>query len=99
MQLNSHPYRQSQLEQQRRSLEALLTPSRPATLGHRLQQIAHQFAGAMVNFLAPQDSLKITHSDRLGQTLWSVYDRETQQRYRFSSEDELRVWLDERHHH
>lgn len=94
MQLNSHPYRQSQLEQQRRSLEALLSPSRPAPLGHRLQQIG----AAVVNFLAPQDSLKITHSDRSGQTLWSVYDRETQQRYRFSSEDELRVWLDERHH-
>lgn len=57
-----------------------------------------QLSGALVRFLAPQDSLHIQTRELNGQTTWIVSDRTTQARQQFTSEQALRTWLEERYY-
>lgn len=68
---------------QKRSTEA---PSAWQSLGYRLMSY---FSGST----EPQIRQR-TYGDRL---IWHVYDPITQQQMQFSSEQEVRVWLDQRY--
>jgi hypothetical protein len=92
--MNSTPYSSYDLDQQRRQLETLVRPQPSPSLIRVLQQAGH----AMVRFLTNgQDPVirKRWHPDGL---VWRVYDPVTQQNQRFSSEAELRVWLEGRYY-
>lgn len=37
--------------------------------------------------------------DRQGQPYWAVYDPQTSQHHRFDTEQEVRIWIDQRYYH
>ncbi|MGB3202983.1 MAG: hypothetical protein WBA99_18905 [Nodosilinea sp.] len=53
----------------------------------------------LVAYLCGSDSVRVAvKRDRQGQTVFVVYDSVSQQRHTFSSEQELRVWVDQRYY-
>ena len=63
-----------------------------------LAQRFAQLGSALVRFLAPQDALHIQTRELNGQTVWVVRDRTTGERLKFTSEQVLRTWLEERYY-
>ncbi|MGG6241647.1 hypothetical protein ACQ4N7_23735 [Nodosilinea sp. AN01ver1] len=56
-------------------------------------------ASSLMAYLCGSSSLTVTvKRDRQGQTAFVVYDPVSQQRHTFSSEQELRVWADQRYY-
>ena len=54
---------------------------------------------AFLKAFAPEDDIKIWQKyTRKGQVMFYVRDRQTGHLQRFTSENELRIWLEERHH-
>lgn len=63
-----------------------------------LTQPFNQLGSALVRFLAPQDALHVQTRELNGQTIWVVRDRITNERLQFTSEQALRIWLEERYY-
>lgn len=58
-----------------------------------------QLGHAILNFFAPVDDIHIwERCNRAGEVTFYVREQRTGRRWRFSSEDDLRIWLEERHH-
>ncbi|PSN12682.1 hypothetical protein C7293_19195 [filamentous cyanobacterium CCT1] len=56
-------------------------------------------ASQLVAYLCGSNSLRVTvKRNRQGQSAFVVYDPVSQQRHTFSSEQELRVWIDQRYY-
>jgi hypothetical protein len=56
-------------------------------------------ASRLLAYLCGSNGLSVTvKRDRQGQTAFVVYDSVSQQRHTFSSEQELRVWTDQRYY-
>lgn len=56
--------------------------------------------GLVFNFLLGNNSIKIHESyDAEGNLFWQVYDSTTGRSAQFYSEQEVRIWLEERYHH
>ncbi|HEY9764258.1 MAG TPA: hypothetical protein V6D07_17140 [Trichocoleus sp.] len=53
---------------------------------------------AFVEFLTSGNDLRIWTRQRNGHLIWHVYDPMTEQRQQFSSEEELRSWLENRYY-
>lgn len=53
---------------------------------------------AFVNFLASGNDLRIWTRQRHGHLIWHVYDPMTEHRQQFSSEADLRSWLENRYY-
>ncbi|HEY9738675.1 MAG TPA: hypothetical protein V6D06_20420 [Trichocoleus sp.] len=54
--------------------------------------------GAVVDFLTNGSSLRVWTRQRNGHMIWHVYDPMTERRQQFSSEAELRSWLENRYY-
>ncbi len=55
---------------------------------------------AILRFLVGSSEPKIWQTQRRDQTLiWHVYDPQTQRSEEFFSEEELRIWLEQRYYH
>lgn len=60
----------------------------------------YRLLAATLNAMAGSSEPKIQQRrDRIGQTIWFVYDPVSGQNSRFTSESEVRAWLDERYNH
>ena len=53
---------------------------------------------AMARFTATTDPQIWTTKNRNGQVQWNAYDPMTQQSINFLTEDDLRIWLENRHY-
>lgn len=53
---------------------------------------------AFVEFLSSGSDLRIWTRQRNGHLIWHVYDPMTEQRQQFSSEEDLRSWLENRYY-
>ncbi|MEO1069116.1 MAG: hypothetical protein AAFW95_08330 [Cyanobacteria bacterium J06638_6] len=58
-----------------------------------LSQRIRQLGGALLRFLAPDDSIQIRQRQHNGQAIWFVYDRYTDQHLEFTSEQEVMAWF------
>ncbi|MBE7379925.1 MAG: hypothetical protein F6J95_000760 [Leptolyngbya sp. SIO1E4] len=71
---------------------------RPLGFVDALTQPFIQLGSTVVRFLAPEDTLHIQTRELNGQTTWVVSDRITQEQQQFTSEQDLRIWLEERYY-
>lgn len=63
------------------------------------KQILHRVWHSLIELFAPSSELRIfTGRDRHGNTYYRVYDVSTQDFHRFESEDEVRIWLEQRYY-
>ncbi len=74
----------------------LLAPQRPH---HNLVRATlHRFQEFVLNLATlDQDPKIVVARDRTGRQYWRAFDPTTQYADTFSSEDEVRVWLESRH--
>lgn len=91
--MNSTHYSSYDLEQQRQQLETLVRPQ-PSPLITALQRCGQ----TLVQFLTNGHNPCIQQRRQNGTLVWRVYDPMTQQIQRFYSEDDLRIWLEERYY-
>ncbi|MBD0334114.1 MAG: hypothetical protein ICV62_01365 [Cyanobacteria bacterium Co-bin13] len=83
----------------RSALEALVPETRQAKTRQTGLAAALKEAGqAAVNFLTSGNDLRIWTRQRNGHLIWHVYDPMTEQRQQFSSEADLRSWLETRYY-
>ena len=87
-----------QLEAQRQKLNALLQAERPQPSIHPLKEVVSRLGASMVQFLTGQRSLRIWTRTRQGQQVWYVYDTLANRKQQFTSEEDLRIWLDKRYY-
>jgi len=92
---DSSPSRQS-LEQ---SFEKLMVA--PSAVRHSAKgqgQWVRSLLRQILNFLAGKESIQIQQRcDRSGSLYWVVYDPHLRNHLRFDSEQEVRVWLEQRY--
>ncbi|MDJ0703875.1 MAG: hypothetical protein QNJ46_11400 [Leptolyngbyaceae cyanobacterium MO_188.B28] len=73
--------------------------SRPLSGGHHLSNYLQALFGSLIRVLAPTESPIIREVRTLdGQTQFNAYDPLTNQRIRRASEEEIRVWLEQRYY-
>lgn len=91
---DSSPSRQS-LEQ---SLERLLSATSAAHYPNRAKQAwLKPLLTKFLNFMTGNESIQIVQRrDRYGDTYWDAYDPATHSHHRFDTEQEVRIWLDQR---
>ncbi len=90
--MNSTPYSQSNLERQRQRLEALVqTPS--GRLNH-LKVWGQTILHALTDHRSPRIRQRMVQ----GQLQWVAYDPVTQQTRYFSTEQDVRIWLEGRYY-
>ncbi len=64
-----------------------------------LKQIIRRVWHGLIELFSPSSELRIfTGRDRHDNTYYRVYDVSTQDFHRFESEDEVRVWLEQRYY-
>ncbi|MBE9108195.1 hypothetical protein IQ273_02010 [Nodosilinea sp. LEGE 07298] len=74
-----------------------LVDERPKRWNFR--QAVHRIWHGVIELFTPSSELKIfTGRDRYGNTYYRVYDVLTQGFHRFESEDEVRIWLEQRYY-
>ncbi|MEB3212258.1 MAG: hypothetical protein VKL39_12930 [Leptolyngbyaceae bacterium] len=91
--------------QQRLSYEHLeLIPQSQSPRSHSLGRVAHSIRtyverGLTRLFMGAQEPHIWAHTDKRGNQSWYVRDPKTQYVTRLNSEDEVRIWLDDRYYH
>ena len=90
----------SRLLSQKRFVSHQVVPyPKPQNQQNNIQQIRHQVWHNLVNYLTrppePRVQKKCNHR---GKIWWKVYDPYTNRSAEFSSEAEVRMWLDQRHY-
>ncbi|MDA0269338.1 MAG: hypothetical protein O3A14_20865 [Cyanobacteria bacterium] len=83
------------LDQQRRHLEALIHPPQSSRQG--LGKALTQLGQGIVNWLANDSQPHITQIRRGGTEVWKVHNPMNNQVLYFDHEDQVRVWLENRH--
>jgi hypothetical protein len=64
-----------------------------------IKQIIHRIWHSVTELFAPSSELRVfTGRDRYGNTYYRVYDALTQDFHRFESENEVRIWLEQRYY-
>lgn len=91
--MNSTPYSQYNLEQQRQRLEALMQP--PVGRFNRLKTWGQSVVNALT---AHPGSPRIRQRMVQGEMQWVAYDPITQRKRYFTTEQDLRVWLESRYY-
>lgn len=77
----------------------LLEVSDQRTQTFNLARLAHGVWTRFIELFAPSSDVRIfTGCDRHGITYYRVYDVSTQDFHHFESEDELRIWLENRYY-
>lgn len=66
-----------------------------ALLIHWLSQVGNYFAHQLIQGQEPHIRQQ---RDRFGETVYHVYDPVTKQSAKYSTEEEVKIWLDERFH-
>ena len=57
------------------------------------------FLQRLAGFLTGSSDPTISLSQRHGQTEWNVYDPQSGRKQRFSSEEDIRYWMEQRYNH
>jgi hypothetical protein len=71
----------------------------PPKIQPKLAKISVRLTQAILRFLVGSSEPKIWQTQRRDQTLiWHVYDPQTQRSEEFFSEEELRIWLEQRYY-
>jgi hypothetical protein len=85
-----------------RSMSRDRAPSTDYSLGRawaRAKVHLRPLGSALLNYFCGSRDLRVTvRRDRQGNTQFVAYDPVSQQRHSFSSEHELRVWVDQRYY-
>jgi hypothetical protein len=63
----------------------------------RKSSVWQQMAQAIGNWFNTSPEPRIRHKYQAGQSYWQVYDPTTQRSERFATEQEVRVWLEQRY--
>lgn len=63
-----------------------------------LPTVFQKVGKTLVDFLTSGNDLRIWTRQRNGHLIWHVYDPMTEQRQQFSSEEDLRFWLENRYY-
>lgn len=80
-------------------LEMLPAGSLSANQPPRVGQAIKSLMGQITKFLAPENGPKVrSHSLATGEIRFNAYDPVTQRRLQNRSEEELRIWLEQRYH-
>lgn len=83
------------LHRQRQRLEALVQPARG---GSDLAQTLKQLGDRAMRFFTGQTEPRIWQRTRQGQPTWFAHDPITNRTRQFSSEQEVRLWLEKRYY-
>lgn len=71
----------------------------PRALWPTLQGWGRQFLAVVLNSMSSSKTYQIwKKTDGIGHTWWYVYDPSTQRTHYFSSENEVRVWIESRYY-
>ncbi|MEA5499529.1 hypothetical protein [Limnoraphis robusta] len=82
-----------------RSLPSFDFVSKSHNFERKLAKILVRLTQAILRFLVGSSEPKIWQTQRRDQTLiWHVYDPQTQRSKEFFSEEELRIWLEQRYY-
>ena len=92
--MNSTQYSKYDLHRQRQRLEALVQPQSSFALRPALHHLGH----ALLAWLAPGNGPRLRQHWQNGTAHWTAYDPVTNQTQRFSSQDDLRSWLERRYY-
>jgi hypothetical protein len=98
--MNSFTYETNTLlEQQRQQLENTLRQG-PCEIVHRPARPPFwaRAAQALLHWLTNHDEPRIKHRVTGNTEVWRVYDPVNRRRRAFKTEDEVRVWLEQRHY-
>ncbi|WOD37831.1 hypothetical protein [Nodosilinea sp. E11] len=83
------------LHRQRQRLEVLVQPVQGATT---LAQTLKQLGDKTVRFFTGQTEPRIWQRNRQGQLTWFAHDPMTNRTRQFSSEQDVRLWLEKRYY-
>jgi hypothetical protein len=97
--MNGSTHSPQPLDQQRQRFERLLDQAelrahRPSTGRQKLLTLG----GNIVRFLTSERSLRVWQRTRQGRQAWFAYDPITDQTRQFHTEQDLRIWLDQRYY-
>ena len=86
------------LEQKRKQLEKILHEGKYETAysPSRLIKLCQKAFDWAVNWLTVENDVHIRHKIRGGREVWKVYDPISKSSRSFSTEDEVRVWIEQR---
>lgn len=94
--------RDHNLHRQRQRLEALVHPPAQGSsnLAQTLKQLGalKQLGDRAMRFFTGQTEPRIWQRHRQGQSLWYAHDPVTNRTRQFSSEQEVRLWLEKRYY-
>lgn len=96
--MNGYTHYPNQDRLNRHQSAETLRPStaQPAAAG--LAAVLKQAGSTVVDFLTRGNNLRVWTRQRNGHLIWHVYDPMTEQRQQFSSEEDLRSWLETRYY-
>lgn len=86
------------LEKERQQLERTLQTSAVKSAQSQLLDYLKDWGMALVNALAPSQEPRVKVIDSANGSIWKVYDPVSHQSHLFATEDELRIWLEERYY-